>query len=95
MGDNGVRFTPMRHPAAARMRAEADLVVEGEPGGSIYRLIHRTDLGREWCDEKIASDAQVFGNAIIVEHRYIGFIVEGARADGLRVFIGHYHTGSE
>jgi hypothetical protein len=41
--------------------------------------------GQTWLDENIADDAQVFGDAIAVEHRYIGAIAEGILADGLVV----------
>ena len=60
-----------------------DLIVRNE--GSIFLLRPMTDAGREWVAEHIPEDAMRFGQSIIVEHRYIADIVEGARADGLDV----------
>lgn len=60
-----------------------DLEVQNE--GSIFLLRPVSDLGWEWVNEHIADDAMTFGNAIVVEHRYIGSIVDGAVADGLNV----------
>jgi hypothetical protein len=61
----------------------ADLEVRNE--GSIFLLWPRTDLGREWLAEHIPDDATTFGAAVVVEHRYIAAIVEGATGDGLEV----------
>ena len=53
--------------------------------GSIFLLTAVTPAGKEWVAEHIPADAQTFGKAIVVEHRYIADIVNGARADGLNV----------
>ena len=53
--------------------------------GSIFLLRPLTDAAREWIDEHIPDDAQTFGDAIAVEHRYIAPIVTAAIADGLVV----------
>jgi len=60
-----------------------DLLVRDE--GSIFLLVPVTPAGQEWVDEHIPADAQTFGKAIVVEHRYIADIVNGALADGLEV----------
>ncbi len=52
---------------------------------TIY-LLHPVSVnGRDWIEEHIPGDAQMLGNAVAVEHRYIGDIVVGATADGLVV----------
>ena len=61
----------------------ADLFVQNE--GSIFLLRPVSDAGLEWISEHIPEDAQFFGNAVVVEHRYIGAIVQGAQDDGLVV----------
>jgi len=53
--------------------------------GSLYLLSPLTDVGAEWIFEHIPEDAQTWGDAVVVEHRYIFDIVEGAQADGLTV----------
>lgn len=53
--------------------------------GSIFLLRPNTPAAREWCEEHLPDDRQTFGGAVVVEHRYIGDIVDGIRADGLEV----------
>jgi hypothetical protein len=60
-----------------------DLIVSG--GGSIYLLFATSSLGEAWVNNHIPDDAQWFAGGVAVEHRYIGEIVAGAVADGLRV----------
>jgi len=54
-------------------------------GSSLFLLEPRTDAGVEWADTHLPADAQTFGSAIVVEHRFIGDIVAGIQADGLSV----------
>jgi hypothetical protein len=63
--------------------ANTDFAVQDE--GSIYLLHPLTEAAEEWIAEHIPSDAQYLGKAVAVEHRYIGGIVEGIKADGLTV----------
>lgn len=63
--------------------AKADLLVHGE--GSIYLLRPTSRRGQRWVDEHISDDRQEWAGAIVVEHRYIGDLVQGAIADGLAV----------
>ena len=65
------------------MAASVDLFVEG--GGSVYLLRPVSAAGSVWVAMHIPFDAQWFGGAIVVEHRFIGDIVAGAINDGLRV----------
>lgn len=60
-----------------------DLIVRNE--GSIFLLTAITKAGENWIAEHIPADATTFGKAIVVEHRYIADIVNGAQADGLIV----------
>jgi hypothetical protein len=63
-----------------------DFSIEGEGGFcSVYLLRPLTPAAFEWIEEHIPEDAQRFGNAIAVEHRYIGPLAEGIIADGLAV----------
>jgi hypothetical protein len=67
----------------ANMAKRTDLIVHGH--GSIYLLRATTRRGQCWVDERISKDHQEWAGAVVVEHRYIGDIVRGAVADGLRV----------
>lgn len=65
------------------MKQKNDLVVTGS--GTIYLLHGVSDEGKTWIEDQLPPDAQTLGKAIAIEHRYIGDIIEGARADGLIV----------
>jgi hypothetical protein len=65
------------------MPRRVDLLVHGE--GSIYLLRPTSRRGQRWIDEHVSDDRQEWAGAIVVEHRFIGDIVRGAIADGLRV----------
>jgi len=56
-----------------------------QDGGSIFLLQPLTEAARAWVSEHIPEDAQYFGSAVVVEHRYIGNIVAGIQNDGLTV----------
>jgi len=60
-----------------------DFEVQDE--GSICLLRPLTDAAKTWVGEHIPDDAQWFGNAVAVEHRFIEPIVVGIVADGLEV----------
>ena len=66
--------------------AQHDFIVSNH--GSIYLLEPLTEAGRQWSDDHLPDDAQMFGNAVVVEHRYIEDIVLGIQDDGLTV-AGH------
>jgi hypothetical protein len=60
-----------------------DFTVENH--GSIFLLQPHTVTAREWIDENLPEDAQYFGSAVAVEHRYILDIVDGIKGDGLTI----------
>ena len=62
---------------------QEDFEVQNE--GSIFLLRPCTLAARAWIAVHIPADAQYFGDAVVVEHRYILDIVDGIIADGLRV----------
>ena len=54
--------------------------------GTISILYADTEAAQEWVDEHIADDAQTWvQNGIVIEHRYVGAIIEGIVNDGLTV----------
>jgi hypothetical protein len=63
--------------------ARADLLVHGE--GADYLLRPTSRRGQRWIEEHVSDDRQEWVGAVVVEHRFIGDILRGAIADGLRV----------
>ena len=63
--------------------SENDFRVESY--GSIFLLQPLTPAANEWVAQHIPDDAQRWGGAIVVEHRFIMDIVVGIRGDGLSV----------
>ena len=63
--------------------SHADFCVENH--GSIFLLRPLSLSADLWVKDHIPEDAQYFGNAVVVEHRYISDIVDGIRNDGLAV----------
>jgi len=62
---------------------ETDIAVQDE--GSVVLFHPNTPAAREWLDEHVQEDAQWFGNALVVEHRYADELVRGITGDGLTV----------
>jgi hypothetical protein len=62
---------------------KADFQINDE--GSIFLLLPLTEAGKGWVEEHIPEDAMTWGEAIVVEHRYIRDIAEGILTDGLTV----------
>jgi len=58
-----------------------------EDHNTIFLLRPATSLGADWVESYINEGYQSFGNAIVVEHRYVKDIVDGAVDDGLAVDI--------
>lgn len=59
--------------------------IEVNDQGSIVLLTPTSDAGREWIEENLPDDAQWFGMAVVVEHRYADDIIDGMVNDGLDV----------
>jgi hypothetical protein len=51
--------------------------------GTIFLLRPLSPAARTWTDDHLPADATRFGPSIVVEHRYISDIVNGAQDDGL------------
>jgi hypothetical protein len=60
-----------------------DVLIEDH--GTIVLLRPVSSDAFAWQRNKLASDAQYFGNAAVVEPRYVGEILDGMKRDGLAV----------
>ena len=68
----------------SRLQPPPDISVENH--GSIFLLRPTSSVGQAWLQENvIGEEAQIFGNAIACEPRYVIDIVLGARAEGVVV----------
>jgi hypothetical protein len=70
---------------ANHMKIEArrtpDILVRNE--GTVFLFCPLTPRAKEWIDERVQSDAQWFGNTLVVEHRYAWGLAEGMKDEGL------------
>lgn len=53
--------------------------------GSIFLLRPHTETARNWIAVHISEDAYMFGDAVVIEHRFIADIVKRIQMDGLGV----------
>jgi hypothetical protein len=51
--------------------------------GTLYTFCPLTLRAKEWIDEHVQDDAQRFGYALIVEHRYTWELAQGMKDAGL------------
>ena len=60
-----------------------DISIENH--GTIFLFRLNTQAATDWVEEHVQSDAQFFGDALVVEHRYARDLATAAVADGLAV----------
>jgi hypothetical protein len=73
----------LNESAPVATHEHADFEVHNE--GSVYLLQPLTPAAAQWIAEHLPEDRTTFGTAVVIEHRFIGPIVEAIRADGLEV----------
>ncbi len=54
-----------------------------ENHGSLFLLFPLTQRAHSWIEEHLPEDVQWFGNAVVIEHRYIWTILDGIQDAGL------------
>ena len=64
---------------------EIDVVVENH--GSILLVRSQTEIADLWIDTNISDESQWYGEALVVEPRYIEPIIQGMREEGLNVLV--------
>ena len=65
--------------------SEAEPDFRCENHGSIFLLYPLSESAQSWIEENLPSDAQWFGNAVAIEHRYIWPVLDGIQNDGMAV----------
>ena len=58
-----------------------DISIENH--GTIFLFRPNTPAAAEWVSHNVQEDAQFFGDALVVEHRYAADLAVGMREDGL------------
>ncbi len=61
----------------------ADVTIQNE--GSICLAHLNTDAAREWVSENVSDESQYFGQALVVEPRYLDNLIAGMCESGLTV----------
>lgn len=51
--------------------------------GTLFSFCPLTARAKTWIDEHVQGDAQWFGHALVVEHRYAWGLAQGMTDDGL------------
>lgn len=67
-------------------RNSIDFLVGG--GGTIYTVTPQNDEARKHLVDNVQAEAQWFGPAVCVGHRYIGIVIEQLRDNGWSVAPG-------
>jgi hypothetical protein len=60
-----------------------DIVVSDQ--GSVILVIPRTEAARSWLTDNVDSGAMWYGQSLVVEPRYISYLIEGMMEEGLRI----------
>ena len=66
-------------------RAKVDFQVVNH--GALYLLIPNTVRAEQWVQDNLPQDHTKYDDASVIEHRYIGDIIDGIRADDLEIAI--------
>ena len=76
-----VEGTCKRNHMKIKRNTTPDVLVRD--AGTLFLFCPLTPEAKEWIDEHVQSDAQWFGNALVVEHRYALGLAEGMKDEGL------------
>ena len=58
-----------------------DVLIRNE--GTVFLLCPLTPAAKQWIEDNVQPDAQWFGQALVVEHRYVLGLLMGMRDAGL------------
>src|SRR2546421_11436548 len=58
-----------------------DVLVRNE--GTVFLFCPLTSRGKQWIEEHVQRDAQWFGSALVVEHRFAWGLAQGLKDAGL------------
>lgn len=61
--------------------AQADVVISDQ--GSIVLFRPRSQEAKDWIEENVDPEAMWFGHALVVEHRFASYLIEGMAEAGL------------
>jgi hypothetical protein len=67
--------------SSSQVRITPDVLVHNE--GTVFLFCPLTSQAKEWIDEHVSPDAQWFGSALVVEHRFAWGLAQGMKDAGL------------
>ena len=70
-----------RNHMKIRPKPTPDVLVRNE--GTVFLFCPLTLQAKEWIEENVQSDAQWFGKALVVEHRYAWGLAQVMKDEGL------------
>ena len=76
----GSTFSGPTPPYPGR-RHRVDVRIEHH--GSLFLMRLQTRAASQWVQENVSQDATWFGEALVVEPRYVGDLVDAMKLDGL------------
>ena len=76
-----VEKTCKRNHTEIETKTTPDVLLCNE--GTVFLFCPLTPRAEKWIEEHVQSDAQWFGNALAVEHRYAWGSAEGMKNEGL------------
>jgi hypothetical protein len=76
-----VEGTCKQYHMKTKAETTPDVLVRNE--GTVFLFCPLTPQANEWIDEHVQSDAQWFGNALVVEHRYAWGLAQVMKDEGL------------
>lgn len=62
-----------------------------ENHGSLWLVRPLTAAATDWIEDNVFDEAQFWGNALVVEPRYVEALAEGMTLDGLAINLGSSH----
>ena len=69
--------------ASGNSPTRPDFICENH--GSLFLLFLLSQSAQSWVEEHLPTDVEWFGNAVVIENRYVWTILEGIQNDGLAV----------
>ena len=66
-----------------RPKSSPDVLVSNE--GTLFLFCPLTPQAKEWISGNVQAGATWFGNALVVEHRYVWGLAQGMKDAGLRL----------
>ena len=85
LATNGYRTVAGTKAIDAIILEEKDVDVRVRNEGTLFLFDLLTDAADDWVKMNVSDESQMYGGALVVEHRYARDIAAGMQSDGLVV----------